>query len=74
MGFLGQLFLFGGYTLIYAAVAGGGKFATDPWNGILADAYTGEVVGGGSVTVNPTTNQATVTPGPKAIRPRTTGL
>lgn len=29
-----------GYTLIYAAVAAGGKFATEPWAGFYADAYT----------------------------------
>lgn len=32
--------IFSGYALIYAAVAAGGKFATEPWAGLFADAYT----------------------------------
>lgn len=39
MAFLGTLFVFGGYILVYASVARGGKFATDPWAGLYADAY-----------------------------------
>lgn len=34
-------FLFAGYTLIYAAVAAGGKFAATPWEALRQDAYTG---------------------------------
>jgi len=34
------LLIFGGYMLIYAATAKQGKFATEPWAGLLADAYT----------------------------------
>lgn len=42
MKFLSGLFLLGGYTLIYAAVAKQGRFASEPWAGLLADAYTDE--------------------------------
>lgn len=31
--------VFAGYTLVYAAVAKQGAFATDPWAGLFADAY-----------------------------------
>lgn len=37
---LSALLIFIGYTLIYAAIANQGKFATDPWAGLYADAYT----------------------------------
>ena len=40
MRFLSTLLMFGGYMLVYAAVAAGGKFATEPWAGLFADAYT----------------------------------
>lgn len=33
--------LFVGYTLVYAAVANGGKFAESPWRALREDAYTG---------------------------------
>lgn len=39
MAFLGTLLLFGGYMLVYAATANHGKFATEPWAGLVADAY-----------------------------------
>lgn len=39
MRFLGVLLLLGGYTFIYAAVARGGVFATEPWMGLVSDAY-----------------------------------
>jgi hypothetical protein len=38
---LAMILTFAGYTLIYAAVANQGIFATEPWNGLFADAYTG---------------------------------
>lgn len=41
MKFLGILFVFFGYMLVYASVAAGGKFATEPWAGLFSDAYTG---------------------------------
>ena len=41
MKFLGILFVFFGYMLVYASTAAGGKFATEPWAGLFADAYTG---------------------------------
>lgn len=51
---LGPLFLFGGYVLVYAATAKGGVFATDPWNGIFADAYVdGGNIGSGNVVGTP---------------------
>ena len=46
MRFLGVYLLLGGYVLVYAAVAGGGKFATDPWAGLFTDAYKKAPVGG----------------------------
>lgn len=39
MQFIGILLVFGGYTLVYAATAHGGRFATEPWAGLYADAY-----------------------------------
>lgn len=41
MKFLGTLFVFFGYVFVYASTAAGGKFATEPWAGLFADAYTG---------------------------------
>jgi hypothetical protein len=40
VGFLAGMFLFAGYLLVYAATANHGAFATEPWAGVLADAYT----------------------------------
>jgi hypothetical protein len=40
MKFLGILLIFGGYMLVYSAVAAGGKLATDPWASLYVDAYT----------------------------------
>lgn len=40
MKFIGILFVFFGYVLVYASAAAGGKFATEPWAGLFADAYT----------------------------------
>lgn len=37
---LAIILVFGGYTLVYAATAKQGRFATDPWSGLFADAYT----------------------------------
>lgn len=42
MKFFSTLLWFGGYILVYAAVAKGGRFATEPWEGLFNDAYTGE--------------------------------
>lgn len=36
---LSAILIFGGYMLIYAATANQGKFATEPWAGLFADAY-----------------------------------
>lgn len=44
MKYLGLLTLFLGYLLVYAATANHGRFATHPWLGLLADAYTGDVL------------------------------
>lgn len=40
MKFLSMFLVFGGYLLVYAATANSGRFATEPWAGVLADAYT----------------------------------
>jgi hypothetical protein len=34
--------LFVGYTLLYAAVANGGKLAMRPWDALRVDAYSGD--------------------------------
>lgn len=39
MKFLSALLIFAGYMLVYAATAAQGKFATEPWAGLFADAY-----------------------------------
>lgn len=39
MGVLGVGLAFIGYVLCYAATANHGKFALNPWNGIMGDAY-----------------------------------
>lgn len=39
MNFLALILAFLGYTLVYAATANHGRFATAPWTGVLADAY-----------------------------------
>jgi hypothetical protein len=44
--FLSMLLILGGYMLVYAAVAKGGVFATEPWLGLYADAYQGGSTGG----------------------------
>lgn len=36
---LGNLLMLAGYTLIYAATANGGAFASNPWQGLWSDAY-----------------------------------
>jgi hypothetical protein len=36
---LGILFVFLGYVFVYASTAAGGKFATEPWAALFADAY-----------------------------------
>lgn len=36
--------MFGGYTLMYAAIANGGKYYPDPWKGLIADAYTDQEI------------------------------
>lgn len=41
MRFLAIFLVFVGYMFVYAAVAAGGMFATEPWAGLFADAYTG---------------------------------
>lgn len=40
MKFISTLLMFFGYVLLYSATAAGGKFATDPWVSLYADAYT----------------------------------
>lgn len=36
---LSIVMILAGYTLIYAAIADHGKFATNPWAGLFMDAY-----------------------------------
>lgn len=57
---LGPVLLFFGYTLVYASVAHGGVFATDPWNGIFADAYTDVTNGGSAPSSGSTGSSGTV--------------
>lgn len=45
MRLLATLLILGGYTLVYAAVAKSGKFALEPWSGLLSDAYMAGVAG-----------------------------
>jgi hypothetical protein len=45
MKFLSSLLIFGGYVLVYAATANQGEFATEPWAGLFADAYTSSLAG-----------------------------
>jgi hypothetical protein len=83
MKFVGILFVFFGYTLVYASVAAGGKYATEPWAGMFADAYTAPLYPPGTPTANaitasggnPNQSQAGVTPGifntPTGPRPYT---
>jgi hypothetical protein len=52
--FIGVLLVFGGYMLVYAAVAHGGVYATEPWLSLYADAYTGKT--GGTGPSIPSTN------------------
>lgn len=33
------LLMFGGYVLVYAAVANHGAFVSNPWAGVFTDAY-----------------------------------
>lgn len=42
---VGNLLLFAGYVLVYAAVANRGVMATDPWLGLFTDAYTNSGAG-----------------------------
>jgi hypothetical protein len=56
MKFLGTLFVFAGYVFLYSSVAAGGKFATEPWAGLFADAYTGAQIPTGN-TSGTVTNQ-----------------
>jgi hypothetical protein len=44
--FLGIILLFGGYMLVYSAVAHGGTFATEPWASLYSDAYIGTLTPG----------------------------
>lgn len=37
---LAIILTFAGYTLVYAATAKQGRFATEPWAGLFGDAYT----------------------------------
>jgi hypothetical protein len=65
MKFFGTLMLFGGYVLVYSAVANSGKFASEPWLGLFTDAYsvpstssTSTNGGGGTTSTASTTTTA----------------
>lgn len=58
MKFLGILFVFFGYVFVYASVAAGGKFATEPWASLFADAYTD--AGSSTAITSPIAQQALV--------------
>lgn len=58
---------FSGYVLIYAAVAAGGKFATEPWAGLFADAYTEQQ----SSTISTTATNLEGGPALKGMAPNT---
>lgn len=67
---IGTLFL--GYLLVYAGIANHGAFASEPWAGLLGDAYTtGEMPPG---ALGPTGSDAEPS-GPSSsrspLRPRT---
>jgi hypothetical protein len=47
--------LFIGYTLVYAAVANGGKFALNPWQALYKDAYADGTSGSSSGSHNKST-------------------
>lgn len=66
------LIIFGGlgYVLIYASVANRGRFATHPWAGVLADAYTdGATTPAGLQDTGPPA-QSSVDATPRPVRPR----
>lgn len=50
-----SFFLFGGYTLVYAAVANGGKFAAAPWEALRRDAYDDAAAAGAGSQQHPST-------------------
>lgn len=78
MKFLGILFVFFGYMFVYASVAKGGKFATEPWAGLFADAYATDALTNQQVAAaaQPFVPGATplgppVLPSAAPVRPRT---
>jgi len=66
--FLGIFLLFSGYALVYASVAAGGKYATEPWLGLFVDAYT-DVPIINVVNVAPGTPGAMTIPGLGLVAP-----
>jgi hypothetical protein len=66
MRFVGILMLFGGYVLVYAAVANSGEFATEPWAGVLADAYTTSQSTGTTASGSPATSATAPSSAPSA--------
>lgn len=52
---LGTLLVLGGYILVYAAVANGGRLAGSPWMGVFHDAYgvDSNSTGTGATTTTP---------------------
>ena len=58
MRLIGTLLLFAGYTLIYSAVANGGRFVTEPWAALLGDAYTDTSTSAATATAGGTPSPA----------------
>ena len=69
MRFLSTLLVMGGYVLVYAAIANHGKFATDPWLGVLADAYQDQPTTAPSAPSPTTPAPSTTVPLPGVLTP-----
>lgn len=69
MNLLGIGLGFLGYVLVYAAVANHGRFATSPWAGLVADAYTGEHVTLPAPASS--SSPSSFTPSPHSLQPNT---
>lgn len=47
MTLVGMILMWLGYVLLYAGIANHGRFATQPWAGVYADAYDSGIGTGG---------------------------